>query len=150
MDIFTPQQRSRNMSLIHSKDTKPELVLRSAIHQAGFRFRKNDRRYIGTPDLILPRYNAVIFIHGCFWHGHENCRLFRLPKTNTEYWTKKISRNKERDRQIVQTYLDNSFRVGIVWECSLTGKKTKEKIAYTTGQISLWLEEELSENYREF
>lgn len=97
MDKLTPEQRSLNMSKIHSKNTKPEVFLRKALFKAGFRFRKNDKRYIGTPDILLPHYNAVIFINGCFWHGHENCRLFRLPKTNIEFWKNKIEKNKKRD-----------------------------------------------------
>ncbi|WP_296030229.1 very short patch repair endonuclease [uncultured Treponema sp.] len=100
MDTLSAEQRSLNMAKIHSKDTKPEVFLRSALHKAGFRFRKNDKRYLGTPDIFLPHYNAVIFIHGCFWHGHKNCRLFRLPKTNVEYWKNKIERNMARDRML--------------------------------------------------
>lgn len=150
MDTLTPEQRSLNMSKIRSKDTKPEILLRSALHRAGFRFRKNDRRHLGTPDIFLPHYNAAIFINGCFWHGHKNCRLFRLPKTNTEYWKNKIERNIERDKKIIQTYLENCFRVAVVWECSITGKRRRQKISKVTEEISLWLEEELDENYREF
>lgn len=150
MDTLTPEQRSLNMSKIHSKDTKPEIFLRSALFKAGFRFRKNDRRFPGTPDIVLPHYNAVIFINGCFWHGHKNCSLFRLPKTNTEYWKKKIERNAERDKEITRKYLENGFRVGIVWECSITGKKRAQKLAKTTEDISEWLEERFDENYREF
>lgn len=138
------------MSKIHSKDTKPEIFLRSALFKAGFRFRKNDRRFLGTPDIVLPHYNAVIFINGCFWHGHKNCSLFRLPKTNTEYWKKKIERNAERDKEITRKYLENGFRVGIVWECSITGKKRAQKLAKTTEDISEWLEERFDENYMEF
>lgn len=150
MNTLTPEQRSKNMSKIHSKDTKPEIFLRGALFKAGFRFRKNDRRFLGTPDIVLPHYNAVIFINGCFWHGHKNCSLFRLPKTNTEYWKKKIGRNTERDKKITRTYLENGFRVGIVWECSITGKKRKEKLAKATEEISEWLEERFDENFREF
>lgn len=150
MDTLTPEQRSLNMSKIHSKDTKPEIFLRSALFKAGFRFRKNDRRFLGTPDIVLPHYNAVIFINGCFWHGHKNCSLFRLPKTNTEYWKKKIERNAERDKEITRKYLENGFRVGIVWECSITGKKRAQKLAKTTEDISEWLEERFDENYMEF
>ena len=150
MDTLTPEQRSLNMSKIRSKDTKPEILLRSALHKAGFRFRKNDRRHLGTPDIFLPHYNAAIFINGCFWHGHKNCRLFRLPKTNIEYWKNKIERNTERDKKIIQTYLDNCLRVAVVWECSITGKRRPQKIAKVTEELSLWLEEELEENYREF
>ncbi|MGN0729481.1 very short patch repair endonuclease [Treponema sp.] len=150
MDTVSREQRSLNMSRIHSRDTKPEIFLRSALHKAGFRFRKNDRRYLGTPDIFLPRYNAVLFIHGCFWHGHRGCKLFRLPKTNISYWEEKISGNIERDRKIAAAYLDRCYRVAVVWECSITGKNRSKKLSETIEKISLWLEEDLSENYREF
>ncbi len=150
MDRLTPEQRSLNMSKIHSKNTKPEVLLRKALFKAGFRFRKNDKRYIGTPDILLPHYNAVIFINGCFWHGHENCQLFRLPKTNTEFWKNKIERNKKRDSKIIKTYLENCWRVAVVWECSITGKKRAQKLSKVTAELSLWLEEEPDEIYKEF
>ena len=138
------------MSKIHSKNTKPEVFLRKALFKAGFRFRKNDKRYIGTPDILLPHYNAVIFINGCFWHGHENCRLFRLPKTNIEFWKNKIEKNKKRDAKIIKTYMENCWRVAVVWECSITGKTRAQKLTKVTAELSLWLEEELDENYKEF
>lgn len=150
MDTVSAEQRSLNMAKIHSKDTKPEVFLRSALHKAGFRFRKNDKRYLGTPDIFLPHYNAVIFIHGCFWHGHKNCRLFRLPKTNVEFWKNKIGRNMARDKKVISAYLDNCYRVAVVWECSITGKQKEQKLSKVTEEISLWLEEDLTENYREF
>lgn len=150
MDTLTAKQRSENMSKIHSKDTKPEVFLRRALFKAGFRFRKNDRRYLGTPDILLPHYKAVIFINGCFWHGHKNCKLFRLPKTNTEYWKNKIKRNMERDKEIAKTYLEAGYRVAVVWECSITGSNRKKRLAGKTEEISEWLEEEFGERYREF
>lgn len=150
MDTLTAKQRSENMSKIHSKDTKPEVFLRSALFKAGFRFRKNDRRYLGTPDILLPHYKAVIFINGCFWHGHKNCKLFRLPKTNTEYWKNKIKRNMERDKEIAKTYLEAGYRVAVVWECSITGSNRKKRLAGKTEEISEWLEEEFEERYKEF
>lgn len=150
MDKLTPEQRSLNMSKIHSKNTKPEVFLRKALFKAGFRFRKNDKRYIGTPDILLPHYNAVIFINGCFWHGHENCQLFRLPKTNIEFWKNKIERNKKRDSKIIKTYLENCWHVAVVWKCSITGKNRVQKLSKVTAELSLWLEEEPDENYKEF
>lgn len=138
------------MSKIHSENTKPEVFLRKALFKAGFRFRKNDKRYIGTPDILLPHYNAVIFINGCFWHGHENCRLFRLPKSNVEFWKNKIERNKKRDSKIIKTYLENFWRVAVVWECSITGKNRTQKLSKVTEELSLWLEEEPDENFKEF
>lgn len=150
MDKLTPEQRSLNMSKIHGKDTKSEVFLRSALFKAGFRFRKNDKRYLGTPDIFLPHFNAVIFMHGCFWHGHKNCRLFRIPKSNTEYWKTKIDRNIERDKKIVKTYLENCYRVAIVWECSISGKNRRQKLLNVVEELSLWLEEKPDETFREF
>ena len=152
MDKLTAEQRSLNMSKIHSRDTKSEIALRSALFKAGFRFRKNDSRYLGTPDIVLHRYNAVIFMNGCFWHGHKNCKLFRLPKTNIEYWKNKISGNAERDRKISEAYIQRFCRVAVVWECSLggTGKKRGQKIAELVEKISYWLEEKPDELYMEF
>lgn len=150
MDTLTAKQRSMNMSKIHSKDTKPEICLRSALFKAGFRFRKNDRRYLGTPDILLPHYKAVIFINGCFWHGHKCCKLFRLPKTNIDYWKEKIKKNEERDKRIAQAYLNDGYRIAVVWECSITGKDRHKKLCETTEAISQWLEEGYAENYREF
>lgn len=150
MDTLTPEQRSQNMAKIHSKDTKPEVFLRSALFKAGFRFRKNDRRFVGTPDILLPHYKAAIFINGCFWHGHKNCKLFRLPKTNTEYWKNKIEKNQIRDKKIVKTYLESGYRIAIVWECSITGKNRKTKLHKVTEAISEWLEEGFEEPYKEF
>lgn len=150
MDKITPEARSSNMAKIHSKDTKPEIFLRSALFKAGFRFRKNDKRYLGTPDILLLHFNAVIFINGCFWHGHKNCNKFRIPKTNTEFWKNKIERNINRDKEIVKTYLANLYRVAIVWECSITGKSRKQKISKVVEELSLWLEEKPDETYCEF
>lgn len=150
MDTLTSEKRSENMAKIHSKDTKPETILRSALFRAGFRFRKNDRRLVGTPDIFLPHYKTVIFINGCFWHGHKNCKLFRLPKTHSDYWKRKIERNQARDKKITQTYLENGFRVGVVWECSISGKDRKRKLSEVTEAVSEWIEEEFGERYREF
>ena len=150
MDKITKEKRSWNMSQVHSKDTKPEQGIRSALHKIGFRFRKNDSRLPGKPDIVLPHYRTVIFVNGCFWHGHKNCRLFRLPKTNVEFWKNKIERNIARDKKVISAYLDNCYRVAVVWECSITGKQKEQKLSKVTEEISLWLEEDLTENYREF
>ena len=93
MDDLSPENRHKNMSHIRSKDTKPEKQIRSALFKAGFRYRICDKRYPGKPDLIFPRYYAVVFINGCFWHAHENCRYFVFPKSNQEFWKKKFDRN---------------------------------------------------------
>ncbi|MBQ0051242.1 MAG: DNA mismatch endonuclease Vsr [Treponema sp.] len=144
------QARHLNMSHIRSTETTPERIIRSALHKIGFRFRKNDRRYPGTPDIVLPHFHAVIFVNGCFWHGHENCDKFRVPKTNSAFWTAKFERNKKRDQRVKENLLNDGWRVGIVWECSITGRNKKLKLQNVTEQISLWLDEEFAESYREF
>ena len=99
MDRLTKEQRHRNMAAIHGRDTKPEMIVRKFLFSRGFRYRLNHPRFPGHPDLVLRKYRTVIFVNGCFWHGHDNCRYFRLPKTNIDFWQKKIERNKERDKK---------------------------------------------------
>lgn len=150
MDTLTKEQRHFVMSQIKSRDTKPELLVRSYLHKLGFRFRKNDKRLTGKPDLYFPRYYAVIFVNGCFWHGHRSCRKVRIPKSNTEYWIQKIERNKERDKEEVKSLLNQGYRVGVVWECSITGKNRAQKIQALSESVALWLEEGFDQNYKEF
>lgn len=122
-DPLTHEQRYRCMSSIHSKNTKPEVVLRNALWHQGFRYRKNDKKLPGSPDIVLPKYKAVVFVHGCFWHGHRNCKNYRIPKTNIEFWASKIARNQEHDQQVWRDLESLGWRVIIVWECEL--KKTR-------------------------
>lgn len=116
---ISQETRSRMMSGIRGRDTKPELLVRQYLHSAGFRFRLFRKDLPGRPDVVLPRWKVVIFVHGCFWHGHQGCALFRVPKTRTEFWTDKISRNSERDAVAIQKLLDQQWRVAVVWECAL-------------------------------
>ncbi|MCX4376907.1 MAG: DNA mismatch endonuclease Vsr [Lachnospiraceae bacterium] len=125
MDIHSKETRSYNMSCIHGKDTKPEEIVRKFLFSNGFRYRKNDKRYPGTPDIVLPRYKTVIFVNGCFWHGHECCRYFVVPKSNTEFWVNKINRNKERDKQKTALLEGMGWNVIVLWECQLK-KSTKD------------------------
>lgn len=119
-DVVDAATRSRMMSGIRGKDTKPELVVRRGLHALGFRYRLHDRRLPGKPDVVLPRWRAAIQINGCFWHGHD-CALFRWPGTRQEFWRSKIGRNVERDRE-VEAALDRAgWRVLTVWECALKG-----------------------------
>lgn len=150
MDTLTKEQRHFVMSQIKSSDTKPELLVRSYLHRLGFRFRKNDKRLTGKPDLYFPRYYAVVFVNGCFWHGHRFCKKVRIPKSNTEYWTQKIERNRERDKEEVKSLLEQGYRVGVVWECSITGKNRAQKIQALSESVALWLEEGFDQNYKEF
>ena len=141
MDVLSPENRHKNMSHIRSKDTAPEKLIRNALFKAGFRYRICDKRYPGKPDIILPRYFAVIFINGCFWHAHENCPYFVFPKSNRNFWKKKFNRNKERDAENLKYYREQCWRVCIVWECSILGKDNKKKIEKVKDQIIQWLEE---------
>lgn len=125
------------MSAIHSSNTKPELIVRKYLWHQGFRYRLNHKRLPGHPDLVLFKYRTCIFVNGCFWHGH-NCEEFRPPKTNTDYWTKKIERNKERDRQEQKELAGMGWHVIVIWECQLkplVRYKTLESLAYTLNHI---------------
>lgn len=141
MDVLSKEQRHKNMSNIHSKNTSPEKAIRRALHKAGFRYRICDKRYLGKPDLVFPRYYAVIFINGCFWHAHEGCSYFVIPKSNTDFWLKKFSRNKERDAENLRYYQEQCWRVCYVWECAIRCKNSKQKIENVKDQIISWLEE---------
>lgn len=120
-DPHSPEQRRHNMSRIRSTDTKPELVIRRMLHAEGFRFRLHDKSLPGSPDLVLARHRCVVFVHGCFWHGH-GCSLFRLPATRTEFWESKISANAARDRRSLSQLHFEGWRTLVVWECALRGR----------------------------
>lgn len=121
-DVLTPDQRHRNMAAIRSASTKPEIELRRTLWRLGFRYRVNDKMLPGKPDIVLPKYRTVIFIHGCFWHGHKGCRFYTVPKTNTDFWTAKVARNQERDQEVWRQLEAKGWSVIIVWGCEL--KKT--------------------------
>lgn len=120
-DVLTPEQRRLNMSRIRGKNTRPEMTVRRLLHAAGFRYRLHGAGLPGKPDLVLPKYQAVIFVHGCFWHRH-NCPLFKWPKTRQEFWHLKITRNVERDVRTEARLHEAGWRVLTVWECALRGK----------------------------
>ena len=120
MDVHNITQRSRNMSAIRGKDTKPELIVRRGLHAAGFRFRLHDRKLPGAPDIVLAKHEAAVFVHGCFWHGHD-CALFRWPRTRQDFWREKITGNVERDRRAVERLRESGWRILIIWECALKG-----------------------------
>lgn len=121
MDIFTKEKRSKVMSAIKSKDTKPEVRLRKALFNRGFRYLLHTKELDGKPDIYLKRYNAVIFFHGCFWHGHC-CKAGALPKTRTEFWKNKLESNKYRDLKIITNLQHKGLRTLIIWGCSFRGK----------------------------
>ncbi len=120
-DIVSPEVRSRMMAGIRGKDTKPEMMLRKGLHAAGFRYRLHARDLPGRPDMVFPRHRAVLFAHGCFWHGH-GCHLFRWPSTREEFWTTKINRYRVVDALSELALAEADWRLGIVWECALKGR----------------------------
>lgn len=131
-DVFTPEKRSEVMSRIRGRDTKPELALRSMLHRLGYRFTVNgprNRSLPGKPDLVLPKYKTVIFVHGCFWHGHENCRNFRLPASRTEWWKAKITGNQQRDRRNEAAIRAAGWHVVTIWECALKTAAARDWLA---------------------
>ena len=119
MDNLTPERRSWNMGRIHGKDTKIEVLVRKRLFAEGFRFRKNDKRYPGKPDVILPKYKTAIFINGCFWHRHDGCKYATIPKTRTDFWIDKFNRNVNNDRKHRQELESMGWHVITIWECEL-------------------------------
>lgn len=135
-DIVNSATRSRMMSGIRGRNTKPEILVRSMLHRQGFRFRLHVRELPGKPDIVLPRFHAAIFVHGCFWHGHD-CPLFRMPGTRADFWGEKISRNRANDQKTKGALLAAGWRVGVVWECAIRGAgKDIESVACRLGE---WL-----------
>lgn len=128
------------MSGIRGKNTRPEIVLRSGLHRRGFRFRLHGSGIPGKPDLIFPKHRAVLFAHGCFWHGH-GCHLFKWPKSREEFWHPKIRQNRERDRVALDRLRENGWRVGEVWECALKGR-TRLQVAEVLDRCERWLRSE--------
>lgn len=125
-DIMTPEQRHKCMAAIKEKDTKPEMLVRRYLHACGFRYSLHCKKLPGSPDLVFRSLRTVIFIHGCFWHGHENCKYYRLPKSNTEFWRDKVEQNRQRDSAVIQELESKGWRVFIIWECELKNKSTRE------------------------
>ncbi len=120
-DTVSPEKRSEVMARVGSKDTKPELLIRTGLHSLGFRYRLHVKDLPGKPDLVFPRYRALIFVNGCFWHGHS-CPRCRMPNSNIDYWKRKVAKNAERDAVNRESLLDDGWRVLTIWECALTGK----------------------------
>ncbi len=118
-DVHSKEIRSYNMSRIRGKDTKPEETVRKYLFSKGLRYRKNDKRYPGHPDIVLPKYKAIIFVHGCFWHFHENCQYAVMPSSNTDFWQKKLYGNRERDKRVQAELITAGWKVITVWECQL-------------------------------
>ena len=138
-DIVDQQTRSRMMAGIRGKDTKPELALRRALHARGFRFRLHSKDLYGRPDLVLPKYRAVVFVHGCFWHRHEGCGYATTPATRSEFWQAKFAANVARDAAVRGKLLEDGWRAATVWACAL---KKPDQIAASVGSLSAWLRSE--------
>ena len=125
-DTMTPEQRHRCMAAIKGKDTKPEMIVRRYLHALGFRYGLHNRKLPGSPDLIFRSFKTVVFIHGCFWHGHDGCKYYRLPKSNVEFWQQKIERNRQRDEETTAKLIEKGWNVITVWECDLRDKSRRE------------------------
>lgn len=140
MDRLTKEQRHRCMSAIRGKNTKPEIVVRKFLFGRGFRYRLNHPRLPGHPDIVLRKYRTVIFVNGCFWHGHDNCKYYHLPKTNVDFWRKKVERNKKRDVEEQCQLATMGWHCITIWECQLKPKvrvQTLESLAFTLNHIFL-------------
>ncbi|MDE2751917.1 MAG: very short patch repair endonuclease [Gemmatimonadota bacterium] len=142
-DTVAPDVRSRMMAGIRGKDTKPEMAIRSALHARGFRFRLHRRDLPGKPDLVFPKHRAVVFVHGCFWHGHD-CHLFRWPKTRPEFWRRKITSNVERDRMRHVDLASTGWRIATIWECALKGRG-RLPVSVVAERCAEWLQSDRSE-----
>ena len=134
-DILTKEERSVRMSHIHSDSTKPELRLRHALWNLSFRYRINDHRLPGSPDIVFPKYRTVVFVHGCFWHGHLNCKTSHIPKTNTDFWTAKVARHQARDQEVWRKLEAKGWSVIIVWECELKNAALEDTVFRVAQEI---------------
>nr|WP_311201364.1 very short patch repair endonuclease [Pseudomonas frederiksbergensis] len=135
--MVDPATRSRMMSGIQAKNTKPEILIRKALHARGFRYRLHVNNLPGKPDLVLPKYGAVVFVHGCFWHGHT-CRYFKIPQTRSEFWVDKIMKNQARDKHQETLLVSMGWRVLVIWECAVRSMK-REKNYLLIDRVAEWL-----------
>jgi len=136
-DIVSSEKRSQMMAGIKGKNTKPELLIRKALHKLGFRYRLHEKKLAGKPDIVFPKHKAALFIHGCFWHGH-NCHLFKWPSSRADFWRQKIKRNQQVDKTSFDKLVSEGWRIGVIWECSLKGK-TKRSFDYIVAETARWL-----------
>lgn len=134
-DVFDKETRSQVMATVRSKDTKPEIRVRKFLWQQGFRYRLHSRKLPGTPDIVLRKYKTVIFVHGCFWHGHKGCKYFTIPSTRTTYWKQKISRNIANDILHQAQLNELGWRVIVVWGCEIKGKAGNERLEALVGEL---------------
>ena len=139
-DKLTEEQRHRVMAAIRAKNTKPEIIVRKYLWACGFRYRLNHPRLPGKPDIVLRKYRTCVFVNGCFWHGHEGCKQFVMPKSNTEFWKKKITRNQERDAEVQRKLLQMGWYSITIWECQLkpsVREQTLASLAFTLNRLFL-------------
>lgn len=134
-DVHSKATRSYNMSRIKGKDTKPEIIVRKFLFANGFRYRIHNKKLPGKPDIVLNKYKTIIFIHGCFWHGHENCKYYTIPKTRTEWWKEKIRKNMIKDECTVNTLQKSKWQVIVIWSCDLKPKKKGDTLSKLIAQI---------------
>ena|ERR1035438_2520733 len=127
-DVHTPEIRSFNMSRIRSKNTRPEMLVRRALFSTGYRYRLHDKSLPGRPDIVLKKHKTVIFVHGCFWHGHRGCKKFVIPKTRTQWWIDKINRNIANDVKVCKALKEKGLRIVVIWECSTNSSKIKNVV----------------------
>ena len=147
-DRVTAEQRSRNMAAVRSRDTRPEMVVRRYLWGHGFRYRLSHPRLPGKPDIVMRKYRTCIFVNGCFWHGHEGCRYFVVPKTRTEFWQAKIRRNRERDKEVRRKLASMGWYCIVLWECQLRGDRREETLRALVVALSrIFLKEHAVKRY---
>lgn len=147
MDVHSSEARSKNMRAIRTKDTSPEVKVRKLLFAKGLRYRLHAKDLPGSPDIVFPKHNVVVFVHGCFWHKH-NCHLFKMPSTRPEFWLTKIEKNVARDRRAMESLIDRGWRVLIVWECSIKGKHKWDE-RELQARLAAWIMDG-SQKYSEF
>lgn len=137
VDIISEERRSWNMSRIRSKNTKPEIIVRSMLHRMGLRFRLHDRKLPGTPDIVLPKYRTVIFVHGCFWHRHSGCVYTYSPKSRVEFWEEKFQKNIYNDQENIRALIESGWQVKVIWECEIkdTDKLSKTMASFLKADV---------------
>jgi DNA mismatch endonuclease (patch repair protein) len=135
-DVHSEETRSYNMSQIKGKNTKPEMLVRKFLHANGYRYKLHDKSLPGKPDIVLPKYKTVIFIHGCFWHGHKNCKYFVVPKTRTDWWLNKINGNIANDNKASQALKTEGWKIITIWECNLKPAKVEKTLNILLKKLS--------------
>lgn len=135
-DVHDKETRSYNMSRIKGKDTKPELLVRKFLHANGYRYRLHLKDLPGKPDIVLPKYKTVIFVHGCFWHGHEGCKYFTIPKTKSEWWKNKIETNAANDTKAMKALKKDGWKIITIWTCELKPKKVEETLVNLLNKLA--------------